>query len=156
MNYNNNYQGFKKKYINNCSNYNFQGQKSEEKHLDEKYKIKTYSDNGKINANLINEQAKELAEEFSKQKLANTQLRNFYGECLAYKDMEYEDLKIRLILLKAKLAYTKGRSAITQSFYEFMENRINCIKSKKDFEFFLMHFMTIIGYFKYFTKDKNK
>ena len=148
---NNNYRGYNKNYINFSNNH----KTHDEIHLKDEYKIKTYSVDGKIDPNLIDEKTKNIAEFFSKQKLTYTQLRSFYGECLTYKDLKYEDLKGRLILMKAKIAYAKGRKTIIKEFYEFMENRINCIKTKEDFDFFLMHFMALVGYFKYFTKDKE-
>ena len=115
--------------------------------LPREYYIDYYSKNGIIDTSLIGEKVNKIALMFEK-KVTYVQLRKFYDECQGYKNLPFADIDINLKLLKAKLAYAKGRKVIGNSFYQFMNNRIDNIKDEKDFKYFLMHFQALLSYFK--------
>lgn len=111
--------------------------------------ISSYSVDGSIDKNLIGEKSKQLAEILSRD-LNYTQIRGFYEECQGYMDLSFEDMMVNLALLKAKIAYAKGRGVISESFYGFMNNRIDNIRSEKDVKYFMMHFQAVLSYFKFY------
>lgn len=118
------------------------------------FNIKSYSENNQISPELIGEETKELANEI---KGSYTKIRSFYGECLSYKDLTFEEISIKLKLLESKIYYEKGRKTISDSFFKFLTDRISHIKNKEDFKYFLMHYEALLGYFKYFEQNnKNK
>jgi len=122
------------------------------------FNIEFYSKNNQINPDLIGEKTMQLASEIKNSGESYTKIRSFYGECLSYKNLEFEDIEIRLKLLKSKVYYEKGRRTIRQLLFEFLNDRIDNIKNKDDFNYFLMHYEALLGYFKYFDEniDKNK
>lgn len=99
-------------------------------------------------------------------KLKKAQLRKFFNEIKA---IEYElkdegdidKIKIRILALIPKLAYSKGRNLIDEDFYEFMKTILTQVKNdlgennpKEVFSIFVSILEAILSYHKYhFPKE---
>ncbi|HDS11733.1 MAG TPA: type III-A CRISPR-associated protein Csm2 [Candidatus Wirthbacteria bacterium] len=102
--------------------------------------------------NNVADLAKYFANQRTKNSLTMTQLRRFYESVLAIRELPVEKRESELHMLQARVAYSKGRDSVPQSFYDFMENRINAIIDlKEDVEFFYLHFQALLAYCKYFN-----
>ena len=123
-----------------------------------------YDERGIIREELIDSKAKDIAQKlvFSRvgkdDKETKTQIRKFYNEVKLLEkklkdssDKEEEFLKILPLIkmIKAKVAYAVGRenAKISQSFKDFLFKSIDEIKDKEDFEAFVLHFESVIGYY---------
>lgn len=126
-----------------------------------------YDERGIIREELIDSKAKDIAQKlvFSRvgkdDKETKTQIRKFYNEVKLLEkrlkdrkdspDKEAEFLKILPLIkmIKAKVAYAVGRenAKISQSFKDFLFKSIDEIKDKEDFEAFVLHFESVIGYY---------
>jgi len=128
-----------------------------------------YDERGIIKEELIDSKAKDIAQKlvFSRvrtdEKETKTQIRKFYNEVKLLEkklkdrsDKEEEFLKILPLIkmIKAKVAYAVGRenAKISQDFKDFLFKSIDEIKDKEDFEAFVLHFESVIGYYYEQTK----
>ncbi|MHB8279468.1 MAG: type III-A CRISPR-associated protein Csm2, partial [Candidatus Humimicrobiaceae bacterium] len=50
-------------------------------------------------------------------------------------------------MLKSKIVYASARQKNMGEFEEFIKDRIDKIKDKKDFKAFVLHFEAVVGYF---------
>ena len=164
------YQGNPRKNWNN-RNYNSsqsQDSKSEIEKIMDSIKKEGYRNESKniLRKKLIFEESQKIAEELSKEKLSNSQLRAFFNEINKLKlkyikndrndekenQEELGNLAIELLILKSKLEYRRGKSGnnkLPKNFYIFMKENIDYIVNNdkkiyfKDFKTF---FETVIGY----------
>lgn len=99
-------------------------------------------------------------------KLKRSQLRKFFNEI---KTLEYDlkteenikKIKIRILSLIPKLAYSKGRDLIDENFYEFMKTILSKVKedmneenAQEVFEVFVKILESIVAYHTYhFPKE---
>jgi len=99
-------------------------------------------------------------------KLKRSQLRKFFNEI---KTLEYDlkteedikKIKIRILALIPKLAYSKGRDLIDENFYEFMKTILSKVKedmneknAQEVFEVFVKILESIVAYHTYhFPKE---
>ncbi|WP_299228342.1 type III-A CRISPR-associated protein Csm2 [Sulfurihydrogenibium sp.] len=99
-------------------------------------------------------------------KLKRSQLRKFFNEI---KTIEYDlkseedikEIKIKILALIPKLAYSKGRDLIDENFYEFMKTILSKVKEdmnkenpQKVFEVFVKILESIVAYHTYhFPKE---
>ena len=99
-------------------------------------------------------------------KLKRSQLRKFFNEIktLEYDLKSEEDIKkikIRILALIPKLAYSKGRDLIDENFYEFMKTILSKVKedmneknAQEVFEVFVKILESIVAYHTYhFPKE---
>ncbi len=93
-----------------------------------------------------------------KGKLKRSQLRKFFNEIKTIEyDLKSEEdikkIKIRILALIPKLAYSKGRNLIDENFYEFMKTILSKVKedmneknAQEVFEVFVKILESIVAY----------
>jgi|GEM_PF-798224 len=91
-------------------------------------------------------------------KLKRSQLRKFFNEIKTIEyDLKSEEdikkIKIRILALIPKLAYSKGRNLIDENFYEFMKTILSKVKedmneknAQEVFEVFVKILESIVAY----------
>ena len=103
---------------------------------------------------------------FKNMRIKTNQIRNFYSEInsmkLIYKDRGLEDeqrlneLELKLIMLKPKLAYAAGRQRGVRKVYDFMSAAIDGVKNApqddklKAFQNFFNLVESVVAYHKFF------
>lgn len=122
------------------------------------------SDRTRLREELVTTQAKQWAKGFLRptlgrrpSPLTSAQLRRFYNDVKALEARVNEEpdfLKVRpyVKMLISKVAYAcpevnESARKVPIEFRKFMEECINHIEHKKDFEAFLLVFETVVGYF---------
>jgi CRISPR-associated protein Csm2 len=128
--------------------------------------IKFWEDEQKgiINPKLFSDKAKEIAEIFKEERKdpksrkdndkinKTTQIRKFYDELLRIRGLikSEDDFKKQLAyiyMIKAKVAYSKGRKLVSDAFYNFI-NILDKVNTLQDFDIFLNLYEAIIAYYK--------
>ena len=117
---------------------------------------------------LLTTEPENLAKEICENgKDTSTQIRKFYNDFLILKtkaDVSASDEKnfrnniLPLICFsKAKIAYAMGRPDVklSKSFANSINNKIDAIESREDFENFLNYYQALIGYVTYWAKKKE-
>lgn len=117
---------------------------------------------------LLTTEPENLAKEICENgKDTSTQIRKFYNDFLILKtkaDVSASDEKnfrnniLPLICFsKAKIAYAMGRPDVklSKSFANSINNKVDAIESREDFENFLNYYQALIGYVTYWTKIKE-
>lgn len=126
------------------------------------YKIPDFIKNNKINPDLFSNVAEELANKIKKEGLDNngnlkknksTQIRKFYDELLRIKNLikkpdDYENYKPYIVMVKSRVAYSKGRDLVTKVVYDFISDGIAKSTDYKNFEIFMNFFESVIAYYK--------
>lgn len=94
--------------------------------------------------------AQECAEKFEKERVSTSQIRNFYAYVKDIEKRSGKDNfdKIKLYLLKPKIAYAVKRGYASQSFQKTFEDLIDRIKTKEQFDNFVKFFEAIVAYYK--------
>ena len=119
-----------------------------------------------LSENYLSIDAEIKAKEFAQNNLDKNQLRKFYDdfkllERKIHDDITEDKFKSNILplikLAKSKIAYNAGRKVnnkplVPKVFKDHLDQQINNIKSIKDFQYFLLHFQAIIGYFTYFSE----
>jgi CRISPR-associated protein Csm2 len=124
-----------------------------------------YDTTGTIRSELLDEEAKSLAESFfirnprdpnridKRKSLSSAQLRRFFGE---FRQLEkkvnvigFEKVKplIKMVKSKASYAANPDNRKIPESFKNFLIKNINEINTQQDFEAFMLHFEAVVGFF---------
>ena len=128
------------------------------------YEVKGGSDGKdikRIKTKLLLDKAKEWAEKFVKARpeLKSAQIRRFYHDVKALEakigaseEVEVFEKNLPLIkMLKSKVAYacpkTYGSRKIPIEFKQFMDECIDGIEDREDFEAFTLVFEAVVGYF---------
>jgi len=120
-----------------------------------------------IFSDIAEEAARRVKDSGGKDKNTPTQLRRFYDELVMWNDTvqqeprdkrkgEYEKLEPFIKMLKAKVAYAKGRNHVDEDFKKLFShciNKIDCPDSLKHCKFFMEAFM---GYSKAWEKLGKK
>jgi len=117
-----------------------------------------YYENNNIKEEFLDSKAREEAEKIARKggkKITKTKIRKFYNEVKNYHNRlkEGEDFAriFPLIkMIKAKVSYELGRESggdIPEEFSTFINENIDKIKDKKDFEAFVLHFEAVLGYY---------
>ena len=115
----------------------------------------------RIKTKLLLDDAKKWAEKFVKARpeLKSAQIRRFYHDVKALEakigaseEVEVFEKNLPLIkMLKSKVAYacpkTYGSRKIPIEFKQFMDECIDGIEDRKDFEAFTLVFEAVVGYF---------
>ena len=110
-------------------------------------------------AERIRDKAKIWADIFSENTDSNNgQLKRFFNEFISLSQKIESDVRdlsasfnkiLPLIyLMKAKATYFYNRKFINESFKEFICQNIDRIRTKEDFDEFIIYFEAIIGYLK--------
>lgn len=105
---------------------------------------------------LFGDIAEELAIVFAKSKIKRTQFRSFYDAVIEIdtiisskttKIKKNENLRLQLLLLKAKAHYKKEQRHVSKEFIQFIDLLPAKIKDLKDFEIFKSFFEALYAYF---------
>jgi CRISPR type III-A-associated protein Csm2 len=114
-----------------------------------------------IRQDLLTDKARMLAESFIRPGgnrdnpyLTSAQLRRFYGEAKSLearvKAKGFTVMKPLVKMMKSKVAYAcpiQGKRKVPQEFRDFMEQAIDNVNNKEDFEAFMHHFESVVGFF---------
>lgn len=92
--------------------------------------------------------AEDCAQKFKQEKVNTNQIRNFYDYVKNIKTDKNKFDKVELYLLKPKIAYAVGRKTVSVRFQKTMEELINEIKTKPEFDNFVKFFEAIVAYYK--------
>jgi len=114
-----------------------------------------------IKEEMLTREAEEWAKKFAYDGLKRTQLRRFYNEVRSLADRVKDDASFKRILplirmLKAKVAYQKGRRLVPDSFVEFINTCVDekNLVDKDDFlKGFVKHFEAVVGYHYPLSRD---
>lgn len=94
-------------------------------------------------------------------KNKSTQIRRFYDELVGWQerigtdDKKFKDYEAFIHMLNAKAAYAQGRNLVTQEFVQWLRNCIQQIDSPRTLNHFRLHFEAMLGFLKFFKKDKS-
>ena len=114
---------------------------------------------------IFSEYAEELAKEISTNRNANkrTQIRKFYDELVMWDDKvnsnsdeserKYAENKALLKMMKAKVAYSKGRKHIDGKFMEFFNHCMDQVTSARKLHQFKLFFEAFMGYYRIHKND---
>ena len=118
--------------------------------------INYYTDKDTIDPSLVDKQAHDVAKEFVfTSSLKISQLRKFYGDVksleLTWSNQQKSDAAFLGILpqikmLKAKVAYAKGRGVVPHYFVQWIGENVDQINKPDDFKAFLLHFEAVVGF----------
>jgi CRISPR-associated protein Csm2 len=124
-----------------------------------------YDTAGTIRSELLDEEAKSLAESFIarnprdptrinyRKSLSSAQLRRFFSE---FRQLEkkvkvigFDKVKplIKMVKSKASYAANPNNQKIPESFKKFLIKNIDEINTQEDFEAFMLHFEAVVGFF---------
>lgn len=122
-----------------------------------------------IDPELFSTVAEEIAKKIYKEQQdsrgkANkpTQIRKFYDEVIRFDSMlkvnpqEFENILPYIKMLNAKAAYAMGRDLVSSEFKSFINNSLNQIKAKEDFDAFAGLFEAFMGYYKFYDERKGE
>lgn len=109
---------------------------------------------------IFSKTAKDAADFIAKNKGKNkpTQLRKFYNELIMWnervqsatdKDKKYNELEPFIKMLKAKVAYAKGRGHVDDNFKNIFERCIDQIKNAETLLHAKLFIESITGYLKF-------
>lgn len=113
---------------------------------------------GNIRPDLLDDEAWQWAGVFKRDGLTTHQVRKFYDEVKKYKDRldkpgeSYQRVKPLIVMLKSKAKYAATKKPKMASFYEFMKQSIDQIKTegeadqKKKFNAFCLFFEAVYGF----------
>jgi CRISPR-associated protein Csm2 len=90
-----------------------------------------------------------------------SQIRKFYDEVLRFKDISKNEIEFQkslpyIRMLKAKVQYALGRGLVSEEFKHFINESIDAVKDKDDFEVFATLFEAFMGYYKYYDEKRNQ
>lgn len=151
------------RFPNNRQNYSSRGPQSGSNTTNQSpYKIPDFIKDNKINSDLFSNIAEELAKRIKKEGLDNkenlkknksTQIRKFYDELLRIKNLikkpeDYQNYKPYIVMVKSKVAYSKGRDLVTKVVYDFISDGIEKSTDYRNFEIFMNFFESVIAYYK--------
>jgi CRISPR type III-A-associated protein Csm2 len=123
---------------------------------------KFYTDEKKkiINSKLLDEEAEKIAKSFfdRRNKVSGSQLRKFFNEV---KDLEkkievrgWDEIMPLVKMVKSKICYATSPTKIKpferdvyNKFKDFIQEGINSIEDKRDFEAFSKYFEAVVGFY---------
>ncbi len=130
--------------------------------------IQYFDKDGNIRAELLDGEAKKIAESFirripdnrrggtrvdQRQSLTAAQLRRFYGD---FKQLQkkasaqgFGKVRPLIKMAKSKAAYAAnpGNPKIPETFRKFITDNVDAIHEEKDFDAFMLHFEAVVGFF---------
>ena len=144
-------------------------------------RVEYYDAKGNLDSKWVDEKARNTVDKLvpgrddyrkakkgDKRNINAAQLRRFYSEvktlervwktrCLpkdADENLELAKLLPQLKILKAKVAYARGREVVPTFFQDWITAHVNAVNTPKDFQAFLLHFEAVVGFAKqYLGKD---
>lgn len=90
-----------------------------------------------------------------KNSIKSSQLRKFYGDVKNLEQLWVNQHKSetaflgilpQIKMLKAKVAYARGRGVVPQFFASWLSDNVDSISTQKDFAAFLLHFEAVVGF----------
>jgi len=126
-----------------------------------------YDSSGNIRAELLEDEAKSLAERFVTRlsrdpsklvkrpgsTLSSAQLRRFFNEFRQLEKkvnlMGFEKVKPLIKMVKSKASYAANPSnpKIPESFRDFLIKNVDAINAEQDFRAFMLHFEAVVGFY---------
>lgn len=122
------------------------------------------TDSGSVKVQLVDEQAKALAEEFNQcsPALSTTQARSFFKNVYRIYDLLTKKKKIstdeaivELMMLKSRISNKVSKKSVPIEFQRFFDLNMSCIKTEADITAFRLHYEAICNYLKD-TKPQGK
>lgn len=110
-----------------------------------------------IFSDIAEESAKKIKNDGGKEKNKTTQIRKFYDELLMWydrvqqssnKEEKYKELEAFIKMLKAKVAYAKGRGHVDNTFVAIFNQTIDEIHDAETLRDARLFFEAVIGYCK--------
>ncbi len=126
--------------------------------------IKYHTDRGTIDPKIVNEKALEVAQQLvvkyngrpdPKYSIKSSQLRKFYGDVKSLEltwnnqqktDVAFQGILPQIKMLKAKVAYAKGRGVVPQNFAQWLSENVDSVNTPEEFKAFLLHFEAVVGF----------
>jgi len=120
--------------------------------------IKFRDEDGNLRRKLLTDEASEIAKEFKRSNLTNSQLRKFYNEVKALKDRieategndeeKFKKNEAMIAMLKSKITYARYRpqGKNLEALKKFIDTFIDKIRSFQDFEDFIIFFEAVVGF----------
>jgi CRISPR-associated protein Csm2 len=90
-----------------------------------------------------------------------SQIRKFYDEIVRFdsivkqKPEEFAALLPYLLMLNAKTAYAKGRGLVSDSFRSFVNESLQQVKDRDDFDVFVNLFEAFMGFYKFYRPTEG-
>lgn len=90
-----------------------------------------------------------------KASIKSSQLRKFYGDVKNLEQIWINQQKSetaflgilpQIKMLKAKVAYARGRGVVPQDFEYWLSEHVDSIATQQDFTAFLLHFEAVVGF----------
>ena len=124
-----------------------------------------FDQSGNIREELLDEEAKALAESFVeknprdpnklifRRSLSSAQLRRFFSEFRQLekkvKVMGFDKVKplIKMVKSKANYAANPSNPKVPKTFKNFLIKNVDQINTEKDFEAFMLHFEAVVGFY---------
>jgi CRISPR-associated protein Csm2 len=98
----------------------------------------------------LDQWADKLGVVFGREKLNKHQLRAFFNEVkrieTVYGDNYGEELRNRLLTLKAQAHLRQERRTIPKAFRDFIDANIQKVRDSKSFKAFVQHFEAVLAY----------
>ncbi len=125
-----------------------------------------YFDAGKLDPKLLDDHAEAWAKKLA--SVSTSQLRRFYEHVTGLRrqielesqgssrEEAFERLRADFKMLKAKAAYAHKRQGANfpMPFLQFVVNHVHAVNSANDFEAFSKHFQAVVGFHKFYAKEK--
>lgn len=115
-------------------------------------------------ASLIRDDAMIYAEQIIKNRGSRdnyTQIRKYYDELVRIQQQSlgsdegtFKKLLPIIYIVAAKASYAVSKKTLTQSFGNFIEKNVKSINTKEDLDNFIMLFEAVLGYLKFYEKNK--
>lgn len=108
------------------------------------------------NPNIFSDTAKKAAETIN-EKTSDTQMRRFYNEVLVFhtklsqskeKEAEFKKLMPFIYMIKAKVAYAKGRGKVCDNYSSLLNHCIDQSKDLNSFEHCKLFLEAVLAYSK--------
>lgn len=112
---------------------------------------------GYIRPELLDKEAKDVADQLKATKLTTHQVRKFYDEVKSYKarmdrNEDFRKIKPMIVMLKSKAKYAATRKSEMRTFYDFIAESVNKItqgdeaEQKARFKAFCLFFEAVYGF----------
>jgi len=109
-----------------------------------------FSNTKHLRPEYLDQWADKLGVVFGYQKLNKHQLRAFFNEVkrmeTMHRDKYDEELRNRLLTLKAQAHLRQERRTIPKAFRDFIDANVTKVKDAKSFEAFVQHFEAVLAY----------
>lgn len=107
-----------------------------------------------LKVELIEKKAKEKGHLFANKKLTRAQIRRFFHDVKSLQAkveaQSFEVVKPLIKMLKSKVAYASragGQQSIPKEFKDFINECVDNINEKKDFDAFCLYFEAVLGFY---------